>query len=227
MPTPYERRGANSTAPAASQGPRIILVASALPGEGADTIASNIAHHYAMTGSRVLLADGDADGNRLTRQLAPQRLTGFADQLRQCRPVEAAVLRDGLTGCTSCPQPAKAPLGGSIPELLASAITAEAVCAPRAALRRHRTFRAASPAGQRRPHSGRLCRPDRLRHDLAENAQSPGEKGAGLPWRQPDEDGRRRPERSRRRGRQYRRWTCSRLERDAPASHPTHSAPLD
>lgn len=107
-------------------GPRIILVASALPGEGSDTIASNIAHHYALTGSRVLLADGDARRQPLTRQLAPQRLIGFADQLANGRPVEAAVLRDGLTGLHFLPATGDAPLGRSVPELLASAITAEA-----------------------------------------------------------------------------------------------------
>jgi uncharacterized protein involved in exopolysaccharide biosynthesis/Mrp family chromosome partitioning ATPase len=108
-------------------GPRIVLVTSALPGEGADTIASNLAHHYAMTGSRVLLADGDARRKPLTRQLAPQRLIGMADQLALNRPVEAAVLRDGLTGLHFLPAAGEAPLNRSIPELLASVTTADAL----------------------------------------------------------------------------------------------------
>jgi len=108
-------------------GPRIVLVASALPNEGAETIASNLAHHYALTGSRVLLADVDARRQPLTRQLAPQRTAGFADQLILNRPVEAAVLRDGLTGLHFLPAAGDAPLGRSIPEILASPMTASAL----------------------------------------------------------------------------------------------------
>ncbi|MCB1483974.1 MAG: polysaccharide biosynthesis tyrosine autokinase [Hyphomicrobiaceae bacterium] len=108
-------------------GPRVILVASALPNEGAETIASNLAHHYALTGTRVLLADVDARRQPLTRQLAPQRMMGFADQLIMNRPVEAAVLRDGLTGLHFLPAAGDAPLSRSVPEILASPITAAAL----------------------------------------------------------------------------------------------------
>ncbi len=108
-------------------GPRMVLVTSALPGEGAETIASNLAHHYALTGARVLLADTDARRQPLTRQLAPQRTLGFADQLAHGRPVEAAVLRDGLTGLHFLPACGDGPLGVSVPELLASPVTADAL----------------------------------------------------------------------------------------------------
>ncbi len=108
-------------------GPRIVLVTSALPKEGADIVASNLAHHYAMTGTRVLLADADWRRQPLTEQLAPQRIAGFADQLIAYRPVEAAVLRDGMTGLHFLPAAAKGTISGSIPELLASQVTADAL----------------------------------------------------------------------------------------------------
>lgn len=114
-------------------GPRIILVASALPKEGADIVASNLAHHYAMTGTRVLLADADWRRQPLTQQLAPQRLCGFVDQLIAYKPVEAAVLRDGMTGLHFLPAAAQGTISGSIPELLASQITADTLFRLRAA----------------------------------------------------------------------------------------------
>jgi exopolysaccharide transport family protein len=114
-------------------GPRIILVTSALPKEGADTVASNLAHHFAMTGTRVLLADADCRRQPLTQQLAPQRQAGFADQLIAYRPVEAAVLRDGMTGLHFLPAAAQGTISGSIPELLASQVTADALFHLRAA----------------------------------------------------------------------------------------------
>lgn len=108
-------------------GPRVVLVASALPNEGTETIASNLAHHYALTGSRVLLADVDVRRQPLTRRLAPQRIAGFADQLILNRPIETAVLRDSLTGLHFLPAAGDTPLARSIPEILASPVTAAAL----------------------------------------------------------------------------------------------------
>lgn len=107
-------------------GPRVILITSALPNEGTEAIASNLAHHYALTGARVLLADADVRRQTLTRQLAPQRLTGMADQLASGRPVEAAVLRDGVTGLHFLPAAADGPIPRAVPELLASPVTLDA-----------------------------------------------------------------------------------------------------
>ncbi len=99
-------------------GPRIVLLASALPGESADAIASNLAHHYAMTGARVLLADGDARRLPLTRHLAPQRTSGLIDLLAANRPIETAILRDSLTGLHFLPAAGQGPITHSIPEVL-------------------------------------------------------------------------------------------------------------
>lgn len=108
-------------------GPRLILVTSSVAGEGADLIASNLAHNYAMTGARPLLIDGDFRLQPLTRLLAAQRQTGFFDQLSSARPVEAAILRDGLTGLHFLPATGPVHLQRSIPETLTSNAMASAL----------------------------------------------------------------------------------------------------
>lgn len=110
-----------------SNAPRIILVTSSVAGEGAELIASNLAHNYAMTGSRPLLIDGDFRLQPLTRQLAAQRQAGLFDQLTTGRPVEAAILRDGLTGLNFLPAVGMTHLQRSIPETLNSEAMAAAL----------------------------------------------------------------------------------------------------
>lgn len=103
-----------------SGGPRLILVTSAMPGEGADVVASNLAHQFAMTGGAPLLIDGDLRLQSLTRQLAPQRLIGLLDQVAAQRAPEAAILKDGVTGLYFLPAAGATPSTISIPEALAS-----------------------------------------------------------------------------------------------------------
>lgn len=112
-----------------AQGPRVILVTSSIAGEGADLIASNLAHHYAMTGTRVLLVDGDFRLQPLTRQLAAQRQTGLLDQIIARKSPEAAILRDGLTGLHFLPAAAAGPAQASIPEVLSSTGCEHAIAA--------------------------------------------------------------------------------------------------
>jgi exopolysaccharide transport family protein len=103
-----------------SERPRVIMVASSLPGEGAEVIASNLAHHYALTGHRVLLVDGDLRRAPLTKQLAPQRTGGLLDVLVRGQPVESAILHDKATGLNFLPAMSPAPLETARPEMLAS-----------------------------------------------------------------------------------------------------------
>lgn len=102
------------------QGARIILVTSSVAGEGAEMIASNLAHNYAMTGGRPLLIDGDARLIPLTRQLAAQRQRGMLDQIAAGRPLEEAVLHDALTGLNFLPAAGPTPPRNAIPETLNS-----------------------------------------------------------------------------------------------------------
>ena len=108
-------------------GPRIILVTSSLPGEGAELIASNLAHNYAMTGGRPLLIDGDLRLQPLTRQLANQRAFGLAEQIASRQPVEAAILRDGVTGLHFLPAGRPGHTPSAIPEVLGSKALADAL----------------------------------------------------------------------------------------------------
>ncbi len=110
----------------ASPASRVILVTSSLAGEGADVFASNLAHHYAMTGGRSLLIDGDFRLKTLTRQLAGQRHGGLLEQILSQRPIEEAILRDGLTGLHFLPSAGAGPLHISVPEALSSDAMAQA-----------------------------------------------------------------------------------------------------
>ncbi len=105
--------------------PRIIMVASSLPGEGAEVIASNLAHHYALTGHRVLLVDGDLRRAPLTRKLAPQRQNGLLDALVRDLPVENAILHDTASGLYFLPATSPTPLETARPEMLSSRRMAE------------------------------------------------------------------------------------------------------
>ena len=109
-----------------SPDPRIVLVTSSVAGEGAETLASNLAHHYAMSGIRVLLVDADMRRQPLTRQLANGRQTGLLDQVISNRPLEAAILRDALTGMHFLPANGPNPASASVPEVLGSRAFAEA-----------------------------------------------------------------------------------------------------
>jgi polysaccharide biosynthesis transport protein len=110
-----------------SDGPRIILVTSSIAGEGAELIASNLAHNYAMTGGRPLLIDGDMRLQPLTRQLAAQRSRGLLEQIVMRQPIEAAILRDGLSGLHFLPAAGQQAPQVSIPETLSSNALAAAI----------------------------------------------------------------------------------------------------
>jgi capsular exopolysaccharide synthesis family protein len=100
---------------------RMILVASSLPNEDAEVIASNLAHHYALLGSRVLLIDGDLRRAALTRRLAPNPPSGLLDVLTRGLDFERAILRDATTGLNFLPAMRENALDVANPELLASA----------------------------------------------------------------------------------------------------------
>jgi polysaccharide biosynthesis transport protein len=62
-------------------GARVIGVISALPGEGKSSIAANLAHLIAHSGSMVLLVDGDLRSPSLSRYLTPKTDAGLPDVL--------------------------------------------------------------------------------------------------------------------------------------------------
>jgi Mrp family chromosome partitioning ATPase/capsular polysaccharide biosynthesis protein len=106
---------------------RLTLVVSALPGEGAECLASNIAHQYAMAGHSPLLVDGDLRMKTLTRQLAAESACGLLDQIAGNRPVESAVLRDCATGLHFLPASGPAPIPMPVHDILNSKTFADAI----------------------------------------------------------------------------------------------------
>jgi polysaccharide biosynthesis transport protein len=107
----------------AEPGPRVILIAGSLPGEGASVVASNLAHAYALSGERVLLVDADMRRSNLTRKLAAQRPAGLAEALAGAVLPEQAILRDQLTNLHFLPATGGALMPSGQPELLASGAT--------------------------------------------------------------------------------------------------------
>lgn len=105
--------------------PRVVLVAASTPGEGATDVASNLAHHYALTGSSVLLVDGDLRRANLSRLLASTRTSGMLESLATGQPATHAILRDATTGLNFLPATGPTPARLSSPELLASPRLAE------------------------------------------------------------------------------------------------------
>jgi polysaccharide biosynthesis transport protein len=63
------------------EGARVIGVISALPGEGKSSIAANLAHLIAQSGSMVLLVDGDLRSPSLSRLFTPDATEGLPDIL--------------------------------------------------------------------------------------------------------------------------------------------------
>lgn len=99
---------------------RVIVVASSLPEEGSATLASNIAHHYALTNNRVLLVDGDLRRASLTRKLAPKRNSGLLEALWHGYSPMRNILRDHSTGLHFLPAMGPSPLEPASPELFTS-----------------------------------------------------------------------------------------------------------
>ena len=106
---------------------RLVLVVSALPGEGAEPFASNLAHYYAISGSPSLLVDADLRMKSLTRQLAGASRCGLLDQIASQSPIEEAILRDGMTGLYFLPASGPAPIPLAVPSALRSPAMADAI----------------------------------------------------------------------------------------------------
>lgn len=103
---------------------RIVLVAASLPGEGSSVLASNLAHHYALTGKRTLLIDADMRHANLSRELLPVRPRGLLDALRGDTGIEQTIYRDALTELCFLPATANGPGTLNNPELLSTPVLA-------------------------------------------------------------------------------------------------------
>ena len=76
--------------------PKVLLIVSAMPSEGKSTVAANLARTLALSGSRVLLVDGDLRKGHLHRMLGLEKAPGLAELLnRSCDP-EKVIQQDSL-----------------------------------------------------------------------------------------------------------------------------------
>ena len=74
--------------PVESVRPKVLLVTSALPGEGKSTVAANLARTIALGGSRVLLVDADLRQGQVHHQLGLKAEPGLAELLGNHVPIE-------------------------------------------------------------------------------------------------------------------------------------------
>ena len=75
----------------ADKAPRVLMVASAMPGEGKTTVAVNLAMSFAESGARTLVIDTDIRRGRLNRIFGFRKAPGLSNVLLGETPLEDAV----------------------------------------------------------------------------------------------------------------------------------------
>lgn len=85
---------------------KVVLVTSALDGEGKTTLAANLALSLATLGIKTLLIDGDLRNPALTRALCPHADAGLLEVATGQVSLERALLLDRSTGLSILPSPA-------------------------------------------------------------------------------------------------------------------------
>jgi capsular exopolysaccharide synthesis family protein len=76
--------------------PKVLLITSAMPNEGKSTVAANLARALALSGSSVLLVDGDLRRGSLHRLLKMQGEPGLAELLRRACEPDKVIQRDSM-----------------------------------------------------------------------------------------------------------------------------------
>lgn len=76
--------------------PKVLLVTSAMPNEGKTMVAANLARTLALSGSRVLLVDGDLRRGMLHRSLKMQAEPGLAELLLHTTTPDSVIQRNSL-----------------------------------------------------------------------------------------------------------------------------------
>ncbi len=87
-------------------GSQVIGCVAPRAGEGASTVAANLAYAFAEAGYNTLLVDLDLRGADLTRALAPQNAGGAAEIAEGAMPLEQVVWRDPQAGLHFLPSAA-------------------------------------------------------------------------------------------------------------------------
>jgi capsular exopolysaccharide synthesis family protein len=78
------------------QRPKVILITSALPGEGKSTVTANLARTFAMGGARVVVIDCDLRRGRLHELMNMQRTPGVPEVLNEPSVLDKALQTNSL-----------------------------------------------------------------------------------------------------------------------------------
>jgi exopolysaccharide transport family protein len=84
---------------------RIVMVTSAIDGEGKTTLAANLALSHAIMGIRTLLIEGDLRNPEMTRSLCPNAEIGLFDIALGRASLQQAILTDRTTSLSVLPSP--------------------------------------------------------------------------------------------------------------------------
>ncbi len=106
---------------------QMVLVTSALAGEGKSVVASNLALHFSLSGVRTLLIDCDLSGRGLSPLMLPNGGMSLYDALMSRLPLRYAIVREAATGLHFLPGITKSKGSITPAELLASPLMAAAL----------------------------------------------------------------------------------------------------
>jgi capsular exopolysaccharide synthesis family protein len=84
---------------------QVVMLTSAIDGEGKTTLAVNLALSYAMMGVRTLLIEGDMRNPEMTRSLCPNAEVGLFDVARGRASLQQTILVDKTTSLSVLPSP--------------------------------------------------------------------------------------------------------------------------
>lgn len=89
---------------------QVVMVTSAIDGEGKTTLAANLALSHAMMGIKTLLIEGDLRSPELTRSLCPNAKTGLFDVASGRAALQQVILVDPATTLSVLPAPVSSEL---------------------------------------------------------------------------------------------------------------------
>lgn len=82
--------------PVAGERPKVLLITSAIPGEGKSTVAANLARTLAFGGSRVLLVDADLRMGHLCEMFGAPSEPGLVELLQQPDNLDQIIQKDSI-----------------------------------------------------------------------------------------------------------------------------------
>ncbi len=97
-----------------SESTRVVLITSAVDGEGKTTLAANLALAFATIGVKTVLVEGDLRNPELSRSLCPRVSSGLLQVAMGEIPLHQALLVDPTTNLSVLPSPVAGAMGASV-----------------------------------------------------------------------------------------------------------------